>query len=101
MTPPSVEVLVDDQHRRPEVARSDRGRKPHAPGARHDHVDFVVPLDVGRRALGSSRPQSGCDGGADTGHRPLLEELAPAEDLPLLRIRVRSLGVTLLAHLHS
>ena len=51
-----VEVLIDDEHRRAEIARANRRRKARAPAADDDDIGLVVPPDgLGRRHLGRCR----------------------------------------------
>ena len=41
-----VEVLVDDEHGRPEIACPDGGMQPDAAGPEDDHVRFIVPSNA-------------------------------------------------------
>ena len=76
-----VEVLVDDEHRRAEIACPDRRGQAGAAAARDDDVGFVVPLDLpgARRCL--LRPGGACldhCGRAESGRGGRLDEVAPA-----------------------
>jgi hypothetical protein len=92
-----IEVLVDDEHRRPEVAGPDGGMQPDTAGAEDDHVRFVVPSN----ALGVRLARPRQNRRTDPGGGPAGEEVSPAERFLLPRLRFFSPGVALLGHVCS
>ena len=98
-----VEVLIDDDHRRAEIARANRRRKARAPAADDDDIGLVVPPDgLGRRHLGRCRSRGRehrCR--ADTGRCARLDEIAPADGLLVLIPAILLNDVPLLGHLFT
>ena len=82
-----VEILIDEDHRRAEVARANGGGQPDAPRTYDDDIGLVVPSNgVGRGLLrqGVSRHrQNRCTGG---GARSFGDEIAPADGLIALNL---------------
>src|SRR5262249_48970719 len=95
--PANVEVLVDDEHGRPEIPRPDGGMQPHAPRPEDDHVRFIVPSDA--LSARFSRPRQGRH--TDACGSPAGEEISPAESLLALKLWFLPPGVAFLGHVRS
>src|SRR5260370_32924072 len=81
-----IEILVDDEHGRPEVSGPDCRMQPHASRPEDDDIGFIVPDDAaraGRGLLGESLPARQ-DGRPYPGGCSGPEEISPAYCDPVL-----------------
>src|SRR5262249_52115649 len=92
-----VEVLVDNEHGRPEVPCPDGGVQPHTPRHKDNDIRFIVPFNALSACLACPRQHGRTDpcGGS------ALEEITPAESLLFLKLWFFPPGVALLGHVCS
>ena len=95
-----VEILVDDEHGRAEIARPNRRRQARAAAADDHDIGFVVPGD----GLGARRSLRAClvrveqGRGPDTGRSAGLDEIPPAEAALVAKLRIVSFFVAFFGH---
>jgi hypothetical protein len=79
--PADIEILVDDEYRRPEIAGPNGSMQPDASRSEDHDVNIIVPLN-GLRVRFARRQNCGANAGGCTA----LEERAPAQRLLLLKL---------------
>jgi hypothetical protein len=83
----NVEILIDQDDRRSQVARANGGGQPDATRTDDDDIGLVIPVNGVRRGLRRQRvPRHRQNGGADAGGRAFGDEIAPADRLLALNL---------------
>src|SRR5688572_29367834 len=102
-----VEVLIDDDHGRPQVPCANGGGQPSAPCADHNDIRLVVPLNsvagghLRERCSRRRQNRSTYTGGStDAGGSSRLDEIASGNGLLALKVSILLITVAFLGHVY-